>query len=758
MNFYDKIPNELKQLEQWCLYRLEHDSKVGKYKKIPIDAKTGDFGKSNDESTWVDFNSAQEALIKYNCDGLGFYFKPPYFGVDIDDIESDIRDYLTGNNENIVAEFVNTLESYTEASLSDKGLHIICKGKLPTGGRRKGNIEMYDSGRFFVMTGKAFTNYKKIKDCTEAISFLHSKYIGQSGLDVSKNTLNTTKNDLSLDEILEKIFNSKHKDVFKSLYDGNWSGWYPSQSEADLRFCNLLAFWTGGDAAKMDSIMRSSQLMREKWDQKRGSLTYGEKVINKAIQDCHSYYSPENENDFNLNLSFQDKKKKRYPFDDTGNAERLIDEYGENIRYSYINKCWYYYDDKKWCVDQTGEIKKIVDTLVKEMRKDISYASNEDEEKAIIKHLKSSRSSKGKNAMVKEAEHLVSILPHEFDKDKALFNVQNGVINLKTGKLQSHDKNLMMTKISNVEFTDKIDCPKWIEFLNTIFNYDQDIINYMQKAVGYSLTASTREQCLFVLHGNGRNGKSVFLDIIREIMGGYATNIQPETIMVKQLSAGANSDIARLKAARFVTTSEPNEGVRLNEGLVKQLTGGDQVTARHQYGKEFEFQPEFKLWMATNHKPIIRGTDDGIWRRLHLIPFTVQIPVNKVDKNLKYKLRHELRGILNWATEGCLKWQREGLERPKSVEEASNEYRSEMDVIVSFIEDCCVVDNDKKINSTTLYDAYREWAKNNGQYCMSSTKFGRELGHKFKKNRLTSGNCYIGIGLNQFHISSLPIK
>ncbi|HDU1265767.1 TPA: DNA primase, partial [Listeria monocytogenes] len=365
-----------------------------------------------------------------------------------------------------------------------------------------------------------------------------------------------------------------------------------------------------------------------------------------------------------------------------------------------------------------------------------------------VKHLKATRGNRGKTNMLKEAEHLMPVLPEQFDVNKHFFNTQNGYIDLKSGRLNEHDRSKMFTKISHIEYTDKIDAPLWNSFLLDIFDHDKELIDYVQKAVGYSLTGSTSEQVMFILFGNGRNGKSVFLDIINDVFGSYSTNIQPQTIMVKQQSSGANSDIARLHAARFVTTTEPNEGVRLDEGLIKQLTGGDKVTARHLYKDEFEFTPEFKIWMATNHKPIIRGRDDGIWRRLHLIPFTVKIPNHKVDKNLKYKLKGELTGILNWAVEGCLKWQREGLKLPTAVERASNEYKSEMDVITAFIEDCCETDLESKIKSKTLYDTYREWAKDNGQYVMSSTKFGREMGLKFEKKKSGSVRLYQGIKLN----------
>lgn len=178
------------------------------------------------------------------------------------------------------------------------------------------------------------------------------------------------------------------------------------------------------------------------------------------------------------------------------------------------------------------------------------------------------------------------------------------------------------------------------------------------------------------------------------------------------------------------------------------MTGGDKVTARHLYENLFEFEPEFKIWMATNHKPIIRGTDDGIWRRLKLIPFQVQIPDHKVDKNLKYKLRQELTAILNWAVEGSLKWQAEGLKNPKAVDRANDDYRSEMDVTTAFIQECCIVDSTYSIKAKALYQTYREWARENGQYVMSNTKFGREMGNKFNKYRSRDGNKYEGITLN----------
>ena len=225
-------------------------------------------------------------------------------------------------------------------------------------------------------------------------------------------------------------------------------------------------------------------------------------------------------------------------------------------------------------------------------------------------------------------------------------------------------------------------------------------------------------------------------------MGNYAAQTQAETILMRSSNQGqATSDIARLKGARLVTTIEPNEGVRLNEGLVKQLTGGDTVTARFLYGKEFEFKPEFKLWMATNHKPIIRGTDDGIWRRLRLIPFTIKIPDDKIDKRLTETLRKEMSDILGWAIEGLRMWLKEGLGMPKSIVADTKEYRNDDPQQLRH----CVIVPGHREKATDIYNKYREWAKANNEYIMSNTKFGSEMAKRYDRKRVADGTYYYNI-------------
>ncbi len=502
--------------------------------------------------------------------------------------------------------------------------------------------------------------------------------------------------------------------------------------------------------------------MRDKYDRKTGKTTYGIGILNKAISESSNHYSGKKvEDNYSLVIpgitTDESKPKKYYSFDDTGNTERFLDVFGDLSRHSYVNKVWYFYNGKNWEIDNGGVVRKWVDMTVDMLKSEpviVPEGTSDDDKEKIIeakaKFVKRSRNNAGKEAMMRELKHNIAVLPNEFDNDDMLLNAQNGYVDLSNGIIYDHDIKKMFTRISNVEYTDKTDCPRWELFLEQVFDNDQELIKYVQKAVGYSLTASTKEQVMFFIYGNGRNGKSVFLDIVSELMGTYGMSMQADSLMVKRGgSSGHNEDIARLDGARFVTSSEPNEGVRLDEGLIKQLTGGDPVSASFKGGHVFDYKPQYKLWVATNHKPIIRGNDDGIWRRLPLIPFTVQIPIDKVDKNLPSKLRLELPGILNWAVEGCLMWQREGLTPPETIQKATMDYRKEMDVIGSFIEECCEIDSGLKIGATEIYKVYDKWAREMNEHNFSQTQFGKKMADRFEKKHTKIGRVYVGITLKK---------
>jgi putative DNA primase/helicase len=743
----ENIPKELRKLKQWVCW-------VGS-DKIPKNPYTGNNAMSNNTDTWATFDEAVEACEKYHFDGLGFMFANGYFGVDLDHVI---------DNTDFCDEFVETLQSYTEYSKSGSGIHIICKGSLPDGARRKGNVEMYSSGRYFICTGKLYnTKYTNIKDCTESIKILHSKYLPSEKPKVD--SVSFVPVDMADIEVIDKARNCKTGYLFNMLYSGSWQGAYSSQSEADIALCNQLAFWTQRNEAQMDRIFRSSGLMRKKWDEKRGSMTYGAITIGKACANCVEVYEPKKySDDTSLAVAlFKDGKvgveapKIQYDMTDTGNAHRLQDKFGSCIKYSYNRKKWYYWDGKVWRIDDNGEVKKLADLICEDIKKEAFIEQDEKTQADMLKWAQKTASSKGKEAMIKECQHLDGIpaSPDDFDSYTDYINCQNGIVNLRNGELVPHDANFMMSKICYTEYDISDKKPKkWLAFLKDVTNGNKDLMRYIQKCIGYSLSGSNAEQCAYFLYGMGNNGKSTFLDTIADLLGGYSSNAQPETIMMKKFGGeGANSDIARLKSARFVTTEEPTEGVRLNEGLLKQLTGGSKITCRFLYGDEFEYLPEFKIWVATNHKPVIRGTDFGIWRRIKLIPFEVNIPKDKVDKNLKYKLREEFPQILHWAVDGYILWKKEGMLEPDCVVQATKEYKQEMDLLAGFLEQCIEIDYTvtEHFPASSLFRLYAKWAKENKEYEMSSKKFFSEIKKKLPETgRNAQGIFYNSIKLTDY--------
>jgi poxvirus D5 protein-like len=501
----------------------------------------------------------------------------------------------------------------------------------------------------------------------------------------------------------------------------------------------------------MDKAVRESQLYRDKWDKKHGADTYGNLTIKKALDGY-------TRRDFLPEL-YMDKY---YPYDDTGNADRFTDIFKDRVLYSYTNKGWYIYDGKRWLFDTLGRINDYFEQSIEVMKKQgmttnipmLENKTSEDYQKrlkairtAYEKHLTYSRSNRGTVAGVKQSMHKNSVDISEFDGNDMLINLENSVYDMVSGINIPHDATLKFTKKANVSYDESKKCPRWEQFLREIFNDDEDLIKWIQKALGYSLTGKTSEQVMFILNGNGRNGKSVFLDVVSHIFGDYRTNIQPDSLMVKN-SQGANSDIARLKGARFVTTVESNDGMRFNEGLVKQLTGGDTVTARFLHANEFEFTPKFKVWMATNHRPIIRGTDKGIWRRIRLIPFEREFTEEEVDLDLTSKLLAESDGILQWMLKGLEMWQKERLGMCEKILMANKEYRQEMDVVSTFIEECVNNSLGKEVKAAELYQHYKNYCSQNGFFVLTSTKFGRELDNKgYVKIRKTNGNFYQNIAI-----------
>lgn len=738
------IPEELKALPVWVGWLVSLDKQSSRVIKRPINPKTGDYAKSNDPSTWGLFDQALDGCIKFGYQYPGIMFDGTgVVGIDIDHCINE-----NGEISTEAQEIIDIVDSYTELSPSGKGVHILTMGKKPEGGCRKDNIEMYDKGRGFTITGNCIRNPRVIWDRSAEVNLVHSRFItGELGKEARYSHIPFTETEQI---IINAALKSRNRGKIKALLNGDYS-LYASQSEADLALCGYLGKYTKGSAVLVDSIFRKSGLYRRKWDELRGQATYGESTIQKALS---SYV------DNNLmGLSPQDigqslykgtasSSSYRYSTDDTGNARRLRDKFGERIRFSFSENVWRIYDGKRWLIDNLGEIKRMADEVIEDMiteplEEGINYANAFE----ITRHIKRTKSSKGKEAMIKEAQHLegISVIPDNFDTNSELFNVVNGTLDLRTGELHAHNSMDMITKLAPIVYDINAKCPLWETFVSRVFNGDEELIRFFKTSVGYSLTGYNQEQCMFILYGEGQNGKSTAVETIMHIMGDYAISASPDTFLTRDRSGSATPDIVRLNGARFVSTTEPQEGARLNESLIKQMTGNDTITARALYSKAIQFKPVFKLWMTTNHKPMVSGTDEGIWRRIRLIPFSYRIPENQRDKELPNKLLLEASGILNWMIEGHKLYMRNGLAMPKSVLDATLEYRSEMDTLIKFVDECLINDSVSFVKSSELYHCYRMWLqKNSIQKYATQAKFFRDLNKRIPAEHTRTGSIYQG--------------
>ena len=439
---------------------------------------------------------------------------------------------------------------------------------------------------------------------------------------------------------------------------------------------------------------------------------------------------------------------------DAANAKRLIAAHGVNLRWCDQWGKWLVWDGARWSSDRACAAESLAKQTMGRLWYDVAATKDKVEDpvhREIVRFAKASNQANGiKNAMLlARSEPGVPILPESLDQNGWLLNVVNGTLDLRTGNLHPHDRADLMTKLAPVVYDPDADCPRWLDFLRVVTGGDRDLQDFLRRLVGYSLTGSVQDHVLPFLYGTGANGKSVFLNTVLALLGGdYAMKAPPDLLMAKK-GQSHPTERADLFGRRFVAAIEAEDGRRLAEALVKELSGGDKVRARRMREDFWEFEPTHKIWLAANHKPTIRGTDYGIWRRVKLVPFTVTIPPERQDKHLPDKLREEFSGILNWALSGCIEWQHMGLGEPAAVASATAEYRDEMDILGEFIDDCCVIAPDAKAGATPLYQAFAGWCEQTGERAIKQREFGIRLTERgFDISRDRSGRkMRLGIGL-----------
>ena len=822
---YAKIPQEMKNLRRWIGFKIL--LKDGKKTKVPFNAISGAYGSSTDPNTWTSFRIALMGCVKYGFDGLGFCLgkndndNTYISGVDLDNHGEE-------NFQEIANDFINTLNSYTEYSPSGKGIHIIVKGKKPDGRCRKDNIEMYGTGRFFTMTGNVLRALP-VNDREQELTILWEKYLKEEPKPVEtydedsfvfgdaalrKNYISMEVNHVDDDELLQIIEKSDIASDFFALFNGKMTGYKDDHSRADAALCQHLAFWTGKDKAQMDRLFRRSKLMRPKWDEYRGEKTYGEMTLDRAIATQIDVFHPQPKKieiakPIPTTVSTADNKAqivnvlqsqtaivefdekgdpiidtnnlifKHYPLNDTGNAERFYDYFGEYFKYNEDDKRFMFWTGKTWSRNMTSCVRKYANKLIDILRNEIKQTERKLEEairkgeeskynpkeleellKAQEKNLQRVSNSNGKNAMITELEalHDIPAKNSDFDRQEELLNTDSGVVNLYTGEVYPFDRKYMLSRNTNCGVS--FDTPvTWLKFLNDIFERNnkeetEEIINFVQLLLGESLTGRTNKDRMAILYGSGSNGKSTFIKVFSDCFGDYSTSMSSEMLVSKGNSSVQSKEFSlnALAGKRAITTSETAEGQKLDEVYFKQMLSGEKITAQKKFGDSYDFLPTFTPWMSTNNKPIIRATDDGTWRRLCFIPFLNKFKGKNKDVSMPKKLYAERAQILGWMIQGATKLHgefKDNIPVPQCLDEALADYKKELDVIAAFLEDMTLPFEGMEVNTQTLYREYKEWCKENGEYQYNERKFKQEMpkqGYPVKKDK-NQGEVYVGLKL-----------
>lgn len=432
-----------------------------------------------------------------------------------------------------------------------------------------------------------------------------------------------------------------------------------------------------------------------------------------------------------------------YPATDAGHAGAFIRRFGHKLKYVAEWKCWLVWNGKRWVKDNVSgrEINQLVEQHASSLLAEAALEAQEWRRKEMDLRARQMGSSNRREAMLRLARHstTVAVSLKNIDADPWLAGVKNGVIDLRTGRLKKASQNPIVTKAMGASFRPKAKCPRWTRFLNEIFREDQELVEFAQRLFGYALTGTTREQCFAFLYGQGANGKSTLVETLIRVFGDYGRRVGKNLIAKNRAGGQPEHEIAELHGCRLAVASEVAEGDRINEDIIKDISGGDTLRGCRKYEHAFQFDCQSLLVVYGNHKPDIRGTDDGIWRRVRLIPFLTSFTQAKADRGLPQQLAKEADGILSWLVEGCLKWRKLGLNTPDTVMEAVAAYRNDSDILSDFINERLVCDPDCRVTRSVLYSDYREWAKENGYQPCSQKTFTMRFREKGKATETKTG-------------------
>ena len=757
------VPQELLQLPQWLPWKLVPSTTRPKPLKIPI-CLSGVPADTTKPEMWDTFDRAwaayQANIARYA--GVGFLFTPldPYVGIDLDNcIDPD------GNIADWALDIIEKFNSYTEVSPSGTGVKIFVQSTwLPAKGGKRGNIEIYGAGRYFTVTGKRVLGPAGlVEDRTQTVIELFTELFGTT------DQLATTDTSRLLPAVLPKDFIEKLRgknlrvaqriesedaavlagaDLVEVMFDRNASRVSGSRVDRS-RNDAYIAVWLVANGYSPEEAL--AVLMHPVWFsgskyRETSNENYPRLTVTHAVQAV-------TERRRRLDAALMDCTE-------LGNAERLITQFGNNLRYSSLHEGWLIWNGTNWARDELDQTNRWLHEAVRSIRREASDATDVEVAKNLLKWARQSEDSKRLSGAIKIAATLdgVKVAPAQLDQHPLLFPVQNGIIDLATGDLLPHARHFYFTSTSPVIYDPTATCDRWISFLERVFSGDQELIKYVQRLVGYTLTGLVGEHVVVFLYGSGANGKSTFIMVLQHLLSQYCRRISREAITASPHGSSTLPDqaAARLIGARMGVVSETERNMKLAEAWVKDITGGETVATKILYHNYSEAPMTAKLWIVGNHKPrVMPGREDddndSMWRRLREIPFLVQIPREERILDFHTQLiTEEASGILAWAVEGCLAWQKHGLGRSQSVDAATAEYRSEMDSLKPFI-DAWIERGDRTyVNQSEVYKAYTIWAIEEGEAKIAKRELRKRLEERgFLKGRRDGYDVWVNCKLRQ---------
>lgn len=730
----NNIPAELRELPQWVLHRG----------KVPYNPRTGRNAKAGDPSTWASFDDTMDALARGNWDGIGFEFATggKLVGIDLDHVVNPD----TGEVQPWALDIVQRMNSYTEYSPSGTGLHIFVRGEIPQPGRKKvidkntgQAVEMYKEGRYFTVTALPFLSLP-IADCSETLPTLFYELFSKKQENIN------SAHAVIAPEYLQ--IGLERDSTFYAL----WNGKRASQDESgnDIALMNKLAYWCNRDESQMMEAFLSSPHVQQKDEQHREKLKrkdYLHRTAQKAIADCretaeehNQMYLSERAHDSTgetapiKGISFVNpiespSAKQRYTLDDIGTARLFADTFRDILLFLPEYKDWFVYERGRWVQDKedlrTQALAKALADYVRDIippppqrDSDSSSTKQDDPWAKHRKHYNRYRALNNRKTLIQDAKPELRGSAADFDRDPYLFNCRNGTLDLRTGELRPHNPLDYISKQAAVDYDPGARSPRFVQFIDEITEGDKARAGMLQKALGYSMKGEANEECYFTAIGEQtRNGKGTLFDTVLQLFGSYGAQMDFATVSrgnaVKDGSK-PTPDLARLAGVRLVLANEPEKGVYLNEALIKQLTGNDDIVSRPLYGDILQFKPVFKLFISANSKPNV--SDDSLFAsgRIKLLPFTRHFKEHERDRTLKSKLREpeSMSGILNWLLDGYRLYCAEGLRDTEEMERLVGEYRWENDYIGQYLAERVELTHTGKegrIAVRNVLNDYRSW-------------------------------------------------